>query len=653
MWWGKANSRAAKSSKKPKRAKAGAGAPVRAGWRRATYWGAVAGIWSIVAGMFFILYLAHDLPDLGNLPVPAGAERIEVRGNDGRLIATYGAVYGDWLDFEQIPDALVNAVVAIEDRRFFSHSGVDARAVGRALFANVSAGRIRQGASTITQQLAKNLYLSPERTLKRKAQELLLAAWIETRFSKETILTIYLNRIYFGGGTYGIDAAAQKFFGHSARRLSLGEAALLAGLIQAPSLYAPSRSADRAYGRMADVLTALVDEGYITPDEAGRLKDVPPPIAPGASMLGNRYFTDWVIERARALVAGEGQSAGQSLVIYTSLDPNVQAAAERALRRNLKADDSIQGAVVALTTEGAVVAMVGGKSYATSQFNRATAARRQPGSAFKPIVYMAGLEAGLKPDAQMEDRPVTIDGWTPRNYSGQYLGPVSLTEAFAKSINTVAVQISEFAGRARVAEAARRLGIESEIRAHPSLALGSSEVTPVELTAAYAAIANGGFRVRPYAILEVRDISGQLIYRRQPALGLRVIDESVASQLTGMMQAVITEGTGKAARLDRPAAGKTGTSQDFRDAWFLGFTSDIIAGVWVGNDDNKPMSGVTGGGLPARIWSDFMVAAHLGAPPRPLHLEAGRFDSAAVKEKSGEAPVKKPGFFDRLFRKKN
>ncbi len=290
MWWNKTKRRVATGKRKSRPAKAGAGAPVRSGWRRVVYWGAVAGIWTTVAGLFFVLYLAHDLPDLGNLPPPAGAERIEVRGNDGELIASYGAVYGDWLDFEQIPGILIDAVVAIEDRRFFGHRGVDARAVGRALFANVRAGRIRQGASTITQQLAKNLYLSPERTLKRKAQELLLAAWIEARFSKETILTIYLNRIYFGGGTYGLDAASQKFFDHSARRLSLGEAALLAGVIQAPSRYTPSRSATRAYGRMAEVLTAMASEGYVTPADAGMVKKKAAPDCAWRQRIGGTLF---------------------------------------------------------------------------------------------------------------------------------------------------------------------------------------------------------------------------------------------------------------------------------------------------------------------------------------------------------------------------
>lgn len=639
--------------------------PRRSPIRRILYWGAVAGVWAFLGGIGVIAYLAHDLPDIDTAPLPVSTERMEVRAEDGSLVATYGAVYGDWLDYDDLPSLLVEAVIAIEDRRFLDHIGVDARAIGRAAFRNVSAGRISQGASTLTQQLAKNLYLTPERTFRRKAQEVLLTLWLEARLTKQEILSIYMNRIYFGSGTYGVDAASRKFFGHSARHLSLGEASLLAGLVQAPSLYAPSRSTSRAYARMGEVLNAMVREGYVPEGDAAATRLGPPAISAAAGAHNSRYFADWVIESSRTLVA----PSHEGLVIYTSLDPHAQASAEAALSGGLanKSTERLvrQGALVALSTDGAVKAMVGGRSYADSQFNRAVKARRQPGSAFKVFVYLAGLEAGLLPAAIMDDSPVTVDGWTPRNYSGRHQGPMTLHAAFASSINTIAVRVSEYAGRESVAEVARRMGIASSLRTHPSLALGSSEVTPLEMTAAYAVIADGGYSLAPYAILEVRDMEGALLYRRRPPKGRRILSEENVVHLTSMMEAVIDNGTGKAARLGRPAAGKSGTSQGFRDAWFMGFTSDLVAGVWVGNDDGSAMKGVTGGGLPARIWARFMTDWHSGMPPRPLHNEASRFEAAQQAEAWPDAnsgadtdaadpkeKKKKPSLLERLFGKK-
>lgn len=611
---------------------------------RAAYWVAVAGVWLAMATGVFALYLAHDLPDLENLPPPGAAERIEVRAENGSLIATYGAIYGEWLDFQEIPPLMVQAIISVEDRRFYSHMGLDPRAVGRAFFANVAAGGIREGASTITQQLAKNIFLSPDRTFKRKAQEVLLSLWLEGKFTKNELLTIYLNRVYFGSGTYGIDGASRKFFGHSARTLSLGEAALLTGLVKAPSAYAPTRSLERAYTRMGEVLGIMIREGVVSEETGLRAGAELPAISARALGQNNRYFTDWVVERLAEMVPRHSTA----LIVYTSLDRQAQDAAERALRSTLQqrgpAANAGQGAIVAMASDGSIKAMVGGVSYGLSQFNRAVKARRQPGSAFKAIVYLAGLEAGLTSETIIVDQPVTINGWTPRNYSGEYKGTMSLMDAFASSVNSVAVRVSEQAGRGRVAEIAARLGIKSHMRPHPSIALGSSEVTPMELTAAYAAIGNGGYRVTPHAILEVRSGSGELIYRRIPTPAVRVISEENAATLSAMMSAVIRRGTGRAAAIDRPAAGKTGTSQDFRDAWFLGFTNDLVAGVWVGNDDNAPMRSVTGGGLPARIWADFMIAAHAGKPPRPLLFDAFEDPAAGDEEQSS--------LWDRLFGKK-
>ena len=579
---------------------------------------AVAAIWGGIAAALALLWLAHDLPDLERLPAPGREATVVVKAVTGKTLASYGPVYGDWLAYEDVPEPFILALLAIEDRRFFSHGAFDPRGILRAMWANLRAGGFREGGSTLTQQLAKNLFLSPERSLRRKAQELMLAFWLEREFSKQQILTLYLNRVYFGAGTYGLDAAARTFFGHSARRLTLSEAAMLAGLVKAPSRLAPTRNPAAARARAERVLAAMVDAGFLTPAAAARARARPPRLARDAAGSDVRYFTDWVRAQANAIIG----DATRPVVILTSLDPTIEAAAEAVLKERLgregRAQGVDQGALVALAPDGAVLAMMGGRSYSESQFNRATQARRQPGSAFKPFVYLAGFEAGLAPDTVFEDAPVTIDGWSPRNFSDRYRGPVPLHEAFARSINTVAVRVAQYAGFSAVAAMARRAGIESPLPAVPSIALGSAELSLLELTGAYAGFANGGRRVTPYGIVEIDAPDGEVLYRYRPQLGPRVADEAAVSALVSMMTEVIRSGTGRAAAIDRPAAGKTGTSQDFRDAVFVGFTSDIVAGVWVGNDDNRPTRHVTGGGLPARIWADFMIDAHIGRPPRPL-----------------------------------
>ncbi len=613
---------------------------------RIFYWLAVAGVWFLIGLFGLFLYYAHDLPDITNPPPPGGSPSVEIRASDGALLATYGSVYGDWLDYRDVPRILIQALVAVEDRRFFKHGGVDFRALLRASFSNLKAGGVRQGGSTLTQQLAKNLFLTPDRTLKRKVQELLVALWLEQKFTKEQILTIYLNRVYFGSGTYGLDAASRKYFGHSARNLSVAEAALLAGLVQAPSLYSPARSPESAYKRAGQVLDSMVRQTVLTEEAADRVKGTPASIAASAAGTNVRYFTDWVFEEAAGLMP----VSKEPVAIYTTLEQHMQQTAEAALLKAIDgpgvAANIDQGALLAMAPDGSIRALVGGRSYAKSQYNRAVQAKRQPGSAFKLFVYLAAFENGLAPKTIMEDSPVTVDGWRPENYSGTYAGAVSLETAFARSLNTVAVKVSERTGRGRVAEAAHRLGIAGSITPHPSVALGVSEVSLMELTAAYAAIANGGYRVKPYAILEIQTAEGEILYRRTPEPLAQVIDPVRVEELAGMMAQTIETGTGRGAKIDRPAAGKTGTSQDFRDAWFLGFSGDLVAGVWFGNDDGSPMKGVTGGGLPARTWADFMIPAHIGMPPKPL-LSASVMTAREEAEKE-----EKPGFWDRLFGRK-
>ncbi|GER05739.1 penicillin-binding protein 1A [Kordiimonadales bacterium JCM 17843] len=575
-------------------------------------------MWAFVLGIVGFIWLAHDLPDVSDLPPPGREATITVKAVNGATLANYGPVRGQWLSYENVPEVMILALLAVEDRRFFQHGGVDYLGIGRAMLANLRAGGVSQGGSTLTQQLAKNLFLSSERRLKRKIQELLLAYWLEREFSKEQILTLYLNRVYFGAGTYGIDAASETYFGHSAQRLSLPEAAMLAGLVKAPSRLAPSHNYEGALARSRQVLAAMVDAGFLTPQAMQRAKNNPPAMARDAAGPDVRYFTDWVRTRADTLI---GKQYGP-VTILTTLDTTAQMAGEAVLQHHLSSEGKAlhvdQGALVALAPDGAVMAMMGGRSYGSSQFNRATQARRQPGSAFKPFVYLAGLEAGLSPQTVLVDGPVTIDGWTPQNFSQGYAGPVSLRQAFSRSLNTVAVRVSQQAGPAAVAALAKRLGIESPMMPVPSIALGASGTSLLELTAGYAALASGGEKVQPYAIIEIQNRQGQVLYRYRPKARPRVARPDHVAALVSMMVDTITQGTGRAAQIDRPAAGKTGTSQDYRDALFVGFTSDLVAGIWVGNDNDSPTNKVTGGALPARIWHDFMIDAHVGRPVRPL-----------------------------------
>ncbi len=636
-------------------------APSRPLLRKISYWSAVFGIWSIIFGIIGFLYLAHDLPDLDDLPQPgAGDQAIVVKASNGTTLVRYGPVYGSFLPYQQIPDSMTQAIIAIEDRRFLSHSGFDSRGFFRAMWQNITSGKIRAGGSTLTQQLAKNMFLSSERTMTRKARELLLAFWLEVKFSKQDILTLYLNRIYFGGGAYGIDAASRKFFGHSANHLSIPEAAMLAGLVQAPSRLAPHINADGAWARGQIVLGRMARENMLTENAATNLKQRPPTIIIPAVGQDVRYFTDWISSRITNTLG----PTGRSVIIYTTLDPAAQSAAASALDRGISGEgkkrNASQGAIIAIDPDGAVRAMVGGVHYAKNQYNRAAHAQRQPGSAFKLFSYLTAIENGLEPDDIYIDEPITVDKWSPKNYSGKYSGKMTAAEAFARSINTIAVKISEETGRDKIVTMAKRLGISSSIKPVASLPLGTEEVSVLDLAGAYAAIANGGHRSKPYGILEITNLDGQVLYRR-PRPALRpVLTYETASTMAGMLQGVVQFGSGKNAKIDRPVAGKTGTSQDNRDAVFAGFSSDLICVVWVGNDDDTPMKAVTGGGLPARIWANFMIEAHAGHPVRPLLVDAGLYrgmqggpeGQPGEKVEPAKKKKKKRGFWARLFGKK-
>lgn len=637
---------------------------------RMIYWGVVLGLWGALAVGGLVLYHASQLPPIDQLTVPKRPPNVAILAADGSLIANRGETGGRAVNIKELPPYLPKAFVAIEDRRFYSHMGIDPMGILRAAVRNVTARGVSQGGSTLTQQLAKNLFLTQERTASRKIQEAILALWLEQRYSKDQILELYLNRVYFGAGAYGVEAAAQRYFGKSARSVSLSEAAMLAGLVQAPSRLAPNRNPDAAEKRAQLVVAAMIDLGMIS-DAAAKTALVAPAEAVERSGAGSiNYAADYVMDMLDDFVAG----IDVDVTVLTTIDPKLQGLAESSLVQALDAQGAKlnvgQGAVVAMAPDGAIRALVGGRNYAKSQFNRAAAAQRQPGSAFKPFVYLAAAEAGLTPDTIRDDSPVSIRGWQPENYSRDYRGPVTLQTALSLSLNTVAVKLGQEVGPKAVVRAAQRLGVRSPLQANASLALGTSELSPLELTAAYAAFANGGSGVTPFAIREVKTTSGKVLFKRE-GLGLGpVIGARTLSMMNGMMRETLLTGTGRKAEVPGwEAAGKTGTTQDFRDAWFVGYTGRLVAAVWLGNDDNEPMKKVSGGGLPSEIWGRFMKAAHAGLQPAPLPggLWRGGSESPVVAQTPGApaasartpppAPVrddgweppKEKGFLERLF----
>ena len=594
----------------------------RWGWRL-TRWAFLLALWAMIGVGIGVAYIYFTLPPMNDLMAAERRPSVTVLGSDGSLVATFGDLFGEPLTLKELPPYLPEAVIATEDRRFYHHFGVDPIGLLRAAYVNYRAGHVVQGGSTITQQLAKNLFLTPERTLTRKMQEALLALWLEHKFTKDQLLEIYLNRVYLGAGTYGVDAAAHRYFDKSARQATLYEAAVIAGLLKAPTRFSPARDRDRAAQRTAQVLINMVEAGYITEAQAANAETQEKAQLALASRTrpGTRYFADWIYEQTSGYVGGI-VAGGRDLVVVTTLDPKLQEAAETAIATTLTHDGEKarveQAALVAMSPDGAIRAMVGGRDYAESQFNRATQALRQPGSAFKPFVYLAALEHGLTPGEHFVDQPIRIGDWQPHNYENTYRGSITAAEALAQSVNTVAAQVLQRAGIDNVISVAHRLGITSELNRDASLALGTSEVSLLDLTTAYAPFASGGIGALPYGIVEIRDSHGNPVYHRNGDGGARVISGEAAGTMNEMLAGVLAHGTGRAAAFNHPAAGKTGTTQDFHDAWFIGYTADLVAGVWLGNDDNGPMNHVTGGTLPAKTWRAFMVAATQDMPIRPL-----------------------------------
>ncbi len=578
-------------------------------------WAGAAAVWMVIAALGAGVWVSIGLPDLDEALKTERRPTVTIQAADGTEIYRAGDLVGETVKLKDLPPHLIQAVLATEDRRFYSHFGIDPIGLGRAMVRNIRAGRVVEGGSTITQQLAKNLFLTPARTITRKLQEMIVALWLEWEFSKDQILTLYLNRVYLGAGTYGVDAAAHRFFQKPAARVNTYEAAVLAGLLKAPSRYNPVASPERAHARARTVLANMVAAGYLTETKAAdAARGIQ--VAVVSAPTGNaRHFVDWVLEAVSDYVT----TGGRDLVVKTTLDLALQRQAETAMGRAFMAADRArmqagEGALIALTPQGAVRAMVGGRDYGKSQFNRAVQAQRQPGSAFKPVVYLAALEAGMTPTTPVVDKPVSLSGWQPSNFSGKYEGRMTLEYALANSVNTIAVQLAQQVGPAKIIDTARALGITTDLPRDAGLALGTGEVSLLELATAYAVLARAGMGVWPYAITEIIGPDGAPLYQRQGSGPGRAVPAAPARALTAMMTKVINGGTGKHAAIGRPAAGKTGTSQNYRDAWFVGFTPQLVTGVWFGNDDGSPMKRVTGGGLPARTWAVFMGAAHQGLP---------------------------------------
>ncbi|MGE3150594.1 MAG: transglycosylase domain-containing protein, partial [Pseudorhodoplanes sp.] len=599
-----------RSSKKT----SGGSRPKRSRVGRLVYWTFVIGLWGVIAGIGGVAWIGAHLPAIQSLEVPKRPPSIQIVGIDNRPLATRGDL-GTTVTLKELPPYVPQAFIAIEDRRFYGHHGVDPMGMARAVVANVLHRGVSQGGSTITQQLAKNLFLTPERTLTRKIQEAVLALWLERKFSKSEILDLYLNRIYFGAGAYGIEAAAQRYYGKPARQLTLAEAATLAGIVKSPSRLSPSRNPGGAERRAQLVLATMVELKFISQDKVKAALANPAHALKQASAGSANYVGDWILDVLDDLVG----HVDQDIVVETTIDPVMQSNAEKALVEELaqKGDKFgvSQGAIVAMTPNGAVRALVGGRNYAESQFNRAVAAKRQPGSAFKPFVYLTAIERGLTPETVREDKPISLKGWRPENYTKEYFGPVTLTQALAHSLNTVSVRLTLEFGPTAVVRTAHRLGIASKLEANPSIALGTSEVSVIEMVGAFAPFANGGLSATPHVVERVRSNDGKILYTRPPLSIGRIIEPRYVAMMNTMMQETLLTGTARKAELPGwPAAGKTGTSQDFRDAWFLGYTSYLVTGVWLGNDDNSPTKKMTGGGLPAEIWNRFMRTAHQRIP---------------------------------------
>ena len=570
--------------------------------------GVIAGLLGVMVLGIFVAIARGEIDSFEDLKASPNGQMIRVRAADGTVIQSLGPSFGRWLDIDQLPSEMKDAMVAVEDRRYYIHPGVDPIGITRSLYVRAIDGRWTQGGSTITQQLARNIYLNSNKEFGRKIREVILALAMETKFSKDQILELYLNKVYFGGGAYGVDAASRKFFDHGAEDLSLAEAAIIAGLVKAPSHYSPTADAQAAIDRATVVVGVMQDAGMISAAEAAQVKPADVKMAKQQPQDSVRYFTDWVLPQLDGLI----DETEKPIDVWTTLDLKMQRAATAAISAN--APRGAQGALVSIDRDGAVKAMVGGTDYVTSNYNRAVTAIRQPGSAWKLFVYLAALEAGFRPEDMVEDKPVEIEGWQPKNSNGQYAGEISLRTAFAYSKNTVAAQLGQEVGTNSIADMARRFGITTPINTQPSMVLGTSETRVIDMTQAFASVGSNGRSITPYGISKVTTIDGEILYTAKPARSVQLVEDWVAAAMTDLMQTAVATGTGRAANIGRPVAGKTGTTSSNKDGWFLGFSSGLTTGVWMGRDDARAIGGLEGGRAPAQAWAAYMRVAVSGRP---------------------------------------
>ncbi|MXP26193.1 PBP1A family penicillin-binding protein [Altererythrobacter indicus] len=564
--------------------------------------GLIIGVLGALALGTAVYFAERSLPSYSSLMNSQSGQTIVMRARDGTEIVSLGPSYGEWLSSDEIPQVMKDAMVSVEDRRFYSHFGVDPLGLMRAVWVSIRDDHRTSATSTITQQLARNIFLNSNRSMDRKLREAVLAMALEAKFSKEQILELYLNKVYFGGGAYGIDAASRKFFSHSARHLSVGEAAIIAGLVKAPSRYAPSADVNAAVERAKVVLAQMRKYGALGADEAASVNVSAVKLKKDEGGNSIRYFTDWALPQLDTLLSDS--DSNEPIQVWTTIDVGMQGAAINAVKSH--APKGAQGALVSLDRDGAVLAMVGGTDYVKSNYNRAVSAMRQPGSAWKLFVYLAALEAGYTPDDRVVDKPTTIGNWSPHNSGGTYAGEIDVRSAFAYSKNTVAAQIGEDVGFNTVASMARRMGITTPISTYPSMVLGTSEVRVIDMARAFAEISDGGESVEPYGITRVETSKGRVLYRREPQRGHQLVPDYVAAGMTDLLQSAVATGTGRAAQIGRPVAGKTGTTNSSKDGWFVGFSSGITTAVWMGRDDAKPVAGLYGGTAPARAFASYM-----------------------------------------------
>ena len=582
--------------------------------KRLLLWGTGFVVLMALFTAFAVAFAMRDLPSYSTLKASQSGQTIIVRARDGSSVVELGPSYGQWLDSEEIPDIMKEAMIAVEDRRFYQHPGVDPIGLMRAVYVWATGDKRLGATSTITQQLARNLFLNTNRTVDRKAREMVLAMALEAKFTKQQILELYLNKVYFGGGAYGVDSASRRFFSHPATDLSVGEAAIIAGLVKAPSRYSPTADVDAAVSRARTVLRLMSDQGRITPYEA-QVDVSAVQLREQRASNAVRYFSDWVLPQLDVLLP----ETFEPIEVWTTIDPKLQTEAIEAIRAN--APGGAQGALVSLDRDGAILAMVGGTDYVQTNYNRAVSSLRQPGSAWKLFVYLAALEAGYTPDDTVVDTPVTIDGWSPRNSGGTYGGEMSLRAAFAYSKNTVAAQLGNEVGFGTVASMARRFGITTPISTYPSMVLGSSEARVLDMTRAFAGISAGGKAVEPYGILKVTTADGDVLYQHRNRSTTQLVPDYVAKGITDLLQTTVNTGTGRAAQIGRPVAGKTGTTNSNKDGWFLGFSSGITTGVWMGRDDAKAVNGLQGGTAPAKAFAQFMRVAVKDRPVEQLDTQ--------------------------------